>query len=72
MFSEDLKGTGLSELVVIQERGVTELHVSLVLRLHRVGFTNEEIARPLPKGRTRNTRQHPPCCQRDRFSAHEE
>jgi hypothetical protein len=49
LLSEDLEGTGLRELVEFPRgRWLTELHVSTVLRLRRVGYTNVEIAKLLP------------------------
>jgi hypothetical protein len=56
IITDDLKGVGLRELVASSKgRWPTELHISNVLRLHRAGFTNTEIAGLLPNGEHRTT-----------------
>lgn len=49
VLSEDIAGAGLPELVLLPKgQWIRALHISTVLRLHRVGFKNVEIARLLP------------------------
>lgn len=56
VLSDDAAGAGLPELVCSPKgRWIVELHISTVMRLHRVGFTNMEIAQLLPSGPQRTT-----------------